>query len=78
MQRRSADVEELLRGVHGFQAYYAVRAGDALTTVTVCQDQAGTEESTRRAADWVKRNVTGATIGAPQVAQGEVFIGFVS
>ena len=26
-------------------------------TVTICQDKAGTDESSRRAADWVKENV---------------------
>jgi len=32
-------------------------------TVTVCQDKTGTDESSRRAAEWVKENVS--TAGNP-------------
>ena len=62
-------------GVPGFVAYYATRAG-ALTSVTVCETQAGTQESTRRASDWVKQNLTGASIAAPQITEGETFVQF--
>ena len=34
-------------------------------TVTVCQDKTGTDESSRRAAEWVKENVS--TTGNPAV-----------
>ena len=72
-----AEVEEVLRGVPGFVAYYAVRAGAGGATITVCQDQAGTTESTRRAAEWIRQNVPGAAGGtAPEVTEGEVFINF--
>ena len=72
-----AEVKELLRGVPGFVAYYAVRAGAGGATITVCQDQAGTTESTRRAGEWIRQNmpeVGGA--GTPEVTEGEVFINF--
>jgi hypothetical protein len=74
---RQAEVEALLRAVPGFVAYYAVRTGDGGATITVCQDQAGTAESTRRAGEWVRQNVpeAGGT-GAPEVTEGEVFINF--
>ena len=48
MQQREQEVTDIIGGVPGFVAYYATRAGDTLTTVTVCLDQAGTQESTRR------------------------------
>jgi hypothetical protein len=76
MQQRQQEVTDLIKGVPGFVAYYATRAGDTLTTVTVCDSQAGTQESTRLAGDWVKKNVSGAAIGAPQIAEGETFIQF--
>jgi hypothetical protein len=76
MLQRQQEVTDLIRGVPGFVAYYATRAGDTLTTVTVCDSQAGTQESTRRAGEWVKKNVTGASVGAPQIAEGETFIQF--
>ena len=76
MLQRQQEVTDLIRGVPGFVAYYATRAGDTLTTVTVCDSQAGTQESTRLAGEWVKKNVSGASIGAPQIAEGETFVQF--
>jgi heme-degrading monooxygenase HmoA len=49
MAAKAAEVEELVSTVPGFIAYYAVRDGDNMTSVTVCQDKTGTDESTRRA-----------------------------
>lgn len=76
MLERQQDVTDIISGVPGFVAYYATRAGDTLTSVTVCDSQAGTEESTRLAGEWVKKNVTGASLGAPQIAEGETFLQF--
>ena len=76
LAQRSQDVERLLSDVPGFVAYYAIGAGDELATVTVCEDQAGTQESSRRAADWVRQNLTGGTAGAPEITEGEAFIQF--
>jgi hypothetical protein len=73
---RTQEVEELLRGVPGFVAYYAVRQGENLATITVCDDQAGTQESTRRAAAWVKENMASAGSVTPEVTEGEVFLQF--
>ena len=76
MQQRQQEVTDLISGVPGFVAYYATRAGDTLTTVTVCDNQAGTQESTRLAGEWVKKNVTGASLEAPQIAEGETIFQF--
>lgn len=73
---RQSDVEEVLRGVPGFVAYYAMRSGTGGVTVTVCQDQAGTTESTRRAAEWVRQNVSAAAGNPPEVTEGEAVINF--
>ena len=75
MAAKSGEVEKILRSVPGFVAYYALRDGDTVTSVTVCNDKAGTDESTKRAAAWVKENVKG-TVGAPHINEGEVFISF--
>ena len=75
MAAKPGEVEQLLKGVPGFVAYYALRNGDIVTSVTVCNDKAGTEESTRRAAEWVKENVKG-TISAPGINSGDVFLSF--
>jgi hypothetical protein len=73
---RSQEVEELISGVPGFVAYYAVRNGAEVTTITVCNDRAGTQESTRRAGEWVKQNVSESPPGTPVIIEGETFLQF--
>jgi hypothetical protein len=78
MVQREQDVRELISTVPGFRAHYAARmgGGDAVATVTVCDDKAGTDESTRRAGEWVRANVSGASIAPPEVTEGETYITF--
>ncbi len=76
MTSRSQEVEELLRGVPGFVAYYAVRNGAEVTTITACDTRVGTQESTRLAGEWVKQNVSGSPPGAPEITEGETFLQF--
>ena len=63
--QREEDVKSLISGVPGFISYAAFRSGDGGMTVTICQDKVGTDESSRRAAKWVKENVS--TTGSPPV-----------
>jgi glycine/D-amino acid oxidase-like deaminating enzyme len=76
LARRRSDVEQILTGVQGFRGYYLVRSGDGGASITVCDDQAGTSESTRRAADWIRQNVPNAASSPPQVTEGEVLYNF--
>ena len=76
MTQRQEEVENIIKQVPGFQAYYAVRDGDALTTVTVCEDEAGTEASTGAAAQWVQENLPDLTASAPAVDDGNVILTF--
>ena len=73
MLQQEQEVKELLRGVPGFVAYYATRHGGGVTTVTVCQDREGTQESTRRAGEFVRKHLAGTTFEAPEVIEGETF-----
>jgi hypothetical protein len=73
--QREADVKNLISGVPGFVTYAAFRSGDGGMTVTVCQDKAGTDESSRRAAEWVKENLS--TAGSPPtITEGETVLQF--
>ena len=75
--QNSLEVQELISTVPGFVAYYAVRSNEGLATITICQDSTGTQESTRRAAEWVRqRGLTGGSGAPPEVTEGEVFINF--
>jgi len=69
-------IRELLSGIDGFRAYYIVRDGDGATTVSVYDSQAGAEESTRVAAEWVGENLGDLGVAPPQVTTGEVLLSF--
>jgi hypothetical protein len=73
--QREEDVKALISGVPGFVTYAAFRSGDGGVTVTVCEDKAGTDESSRRAAEWVKENV-GATADPPAITEGDTVLQF--
>ena len=60
----------------GFVSYTLVRSGDGGTSITVCEDRAGTEESSRRAADWVRQIVPAAAGNPPEITEGEVLYQF--
>ena len=75
--QREEDVKELISGVPGFVNYAAVRSGDGGATVTVCEDKAGTDESSRRAAEWVKENASG-TARPPEITEGDAVLHFSS
>src|SRR5437764_13767302 len=71
--QREADVKSLISGVPGFVSYAAVSTGGGGTTVTVCQDKTGTDESSRRAAEWVKENVS-TTVDPPAITEGSTVL----
>ena len=73
--QREEDVKALLTGVPGFVNYAALREGDGGVTVTVCEDKAGTDESSRRAAEWVKENVS-ETANPPTITEGDTVLQF--
>lgn len=73
--QREAEVKEVIGGTPGFVSYAAFRTGDGGMTVTVCQDKDGTDESSRRAAEWVKANID-TTVDPPNIIEGEAFLQF--
>src|SRR5215213_4796815 len=75
LEQREPEVRELISTVPGFVSYTAFRAGDGGATVTVCDDKAGTDESTRRAAAWVAENIQ-VPIDAPSVTEGDALLRF--
>lgn len=76
LEQRESEVRDLIGSVPGFVSYVAFRTGDGEgTTVTVCQDKAGTDESTQRAAAWVADNIE-VSINAPSVTEGDTAVQF--
>jgi quinol monooxygenase YgiN len=63
----------LIRQVPGFVAYYWIDAGNGMMVSTsVFEDQAGAEESIKRAADFVRENLAPLLPNPPQITAGEV------
>ena len=71
-----ADLEQTMRGLPGFVAYYFLETDDGITTVTVAEDETGTAESIGQAAAWVEQNLqeTRALMSAPEVTRGQALL----
>jgi quinol monooxygenase YgiN len=63
----------IMRQVPGFVAYYWVDVGDGvMVSTSVFEDQAGADESIKRATDFVRENLESLMPNPPQVVAGEV------
>ncbi len=69
---RRAEVEKIMGDVAGLVSYDIVETKDGCTTVTVCDDKAGTDKSLAVAKDWLKANAGQTGVGAPDVTEGKV------
>ena len=77
MEEMTRDIREnflpRITQVPGFVSYDVLAAGDRLVTVSVFETREGAEESTRRAAEYVKQNPTFQRgLSKPEITQGEV------
>jgi hypothetical protein len=77
LQRNEDSVKSAIGAVPGFKSYYFLATADGGgASVTVCDDQAGAEESNRAAAAWIAENLPGLSIAAPAISAGEVILAF--
>jgi hypothetical protein len=78
MEELSALVESgfipILQQVPGFLEYFLVETDEGVISISTFMDQAGAEESTRRAVDWIQQNLTGFFAGPPTVTTGSVWL----
>ena len=74
LEKRKTEVESVIRPVKGFVSYTLARSGDGGFSVTVCQDKAGTDESSQVARAWVATNAGNTGVGAPTVSEGPVIM----
>ncbi len=72
LEKRKAEIEAVMRFVPGLVSYTLARSGNGGFSVTVCQDQSGIDESTRRAKDWITKNASQVAAAAPEVSAGKV------
>ncbi len=66
------DLEATMCRAPGFRAWYLVRIGDGMMTITLCDEQAGADESVRLAAGWIRDNMPQLAPNPPEVSNGEV------
>ena len=67
-RRANRGLVPILGGTPGFIAYYIVDGGDGkLGSISVFEERAAAEESTRRAAEWVADNLAELVEHAPVV-----------
>jgi len=64
----------ILQQAPGFQEYFLVETGEGVISISIFEDQAGAEDSTARAADWVQQNLAGFFTGPPTVTTGNVWL----
>ncbi len=63
----------IVESVPGFVAYYVVDAGDGMaSSITICEDRTGVDESTSRASEWVEENALEFIESGPAVVIGAV------
>ena len=64
----------IIKDASGFRAYYALDAGGGrIASVSVFDDRAGAEASTKMAADNIRENMASVAPNPPEVLEGEVY-----
>ena len=74
LEQRKSEVETVIRSVPGLVSYTLLRSGDGGVSVTVCQDQAGTDQSTQVAREWIQENASDIDASPPAVSEGSVIL----
>ena len=75
LRTKMDQIEQTMRGVPGFVAYYYLETDDGLATITITEDERGTTDSVERAAKWVRENLASrAALGDPEVTKGPVHL----
>jgi hypothetical protein len=65
----------LIQDIRGFHCYYSVNVGNKeLVTIGIFEDKTGAAESTRRAADFVKKDPMKDQLGSPEILEGDLLV----
>src|SRR5262252_8545960 len=69
LEKNKGEVENLIRGVKGFVSYSLVRTTRGGFSVSVYQDKAGADESTRVAREWIAKNASKTGVARPTISE---------
>lgn len=65
----------VVKDLPGFIGYYLVDAGEGkIATITVCDERDDVEESTQRAAEWVRDRLSSLITSGPDVIMGDTVV----
>jgi hypothetical protein len=76
LKKHIREIETDITTVPGFIAHYLVKTTDGATSVTICDQKTGCDESTKRLELWLKKNLPNLKFGTPEVIAGEVSYNF--
>jgi len=74
LEKNKGEVESLIRGVKGFVSYSLVRTTRGGFSVSVYQDKAAADESTRAAREWIAKNASKTGVARPAISEGTVML----
>jgi heme-degrading monooxygenase HmoA len=75
VRRARAGFVPIISATPGFRAWYLVDTGnDTLIAVSIFNDRAGAEASTKRAAEWIKKNLAELMPTPPEITSGALVI----
>lgn len=72
LEKHAAELQPVMGSVKGLVSYTLVRTSDGGFSVTVCRDQAGLDESARKAKEWIAKNAANTGAAAPDIIVGGV------
>lgn len=74
LEQRRSEVESVMQSIGGFIAYDLVRTDNGGASITVCNDKTGTDESARRAKQWIATNASDIHAEEPTLSEGPVIV----
>jgi hypothetical protein len=72
LEQHRNEVERLIKGINGIVSYTLGRTDDGGVSVTVCEDEAGIEESIKAARDFIAENAAHIDASPPQISSAAV------
>ena len=73
---KRAEIEKVLRTIPGFTGFRLLATDDGMATVTICETQAGCDESVKIAAAFIREHLPDLAAKPPQVLCGESLLSF--
>lgn len=74
LHQQKTDTKSMIGSIPGLISYTVVRTSEGGFTVTLCEDEAGIEESNLRAHDWITRHASHLGTNPPEITHGSVVL----